>query len=78
MEFKLKNSEFFLAPKDIEHLTGRKRTGAQVRWLSAHGYNFDVNALGMVVVAIAEVNRKLVGGSSKTRATPRTEPNWDD
>jgi Domain of unknown function (DUF4224) len=77
MEFKFKNSEFFLAPEDIERLTGRKRYSAQIRWLSTHRYKFDVNGLGMPVVATAEVNRKLVGGSSKTRTTPKTEPNWD-
>jgi hypothetical protein len=77
MEFEFKNSTFFLVPEDIERLTGRRRYSAQIRWLSTHGYKFDVNGLGIPVVAIAEVSRKLVGGSSKGRATPKTEPNWD-
>lgn len=72
VELKFNNSEFFLTPEDIERLTGRKRYSAQARWLSDHGYKFAVNGLGMPIVATAEVNRKLVGGS--TRAA---EPNWD-
>jgi hypothetical protein len=33
-----------------------------VRWLRKHGWKFTVNALGEPVVAVAEFNRKLVGG----------------
>lgn len=68
------SSEFFLAPGDIERLAGRGRYSAQIRWHRSRGYKFDVNGLGMPVVAAEEVTRKLVGGSS--RPTPKTEPNW--
>lgn len=62
----------FLTPAELQTLTGRQRPSAQVRWLRDHGYRLTVNALGEPVVAIAEANRKLVGGT-KTHQ----EPNWD-
>ncbi len=65
----------FLSPEEVQRLTGKKRHSAQVRWLRDHGYRFDVNGLGEPVVAIAEVNRKLVGGAA---AREKAEPNWDE
>ncbi len=64
----------FLSVDEIERLTGKKRFGAQIRWLTAHGYCFAVNGLNQPVVAIAEANRMLVGG---TAVRKKTEPNWD-
>lgn len=61
----------FLAPSDLQKLTGRERSGAQQRWLKAHGWRFAVNALGEPVVAVAEANRHLVGGSRAPRG-----PDW--
>jgi hypothetical protein len=62
----------FLTAQEIQTLTGRRRYSAQVRWLREKGYKFDVNGLGEPVVAVAEVNRKLVGAQS----TRKQEPNW--
>lgn len=62
----------FLSADDLAALTGRVRRGAQVRWLRAHGWRHTVNALGLPVVAVAEVNRKLVGGTRVAQ-----EPDWE-
>jgi hypothetical protein len=62
----------FLTADEIHVLTGRVRPSAQVRWLRQHGYRHTVNALGSPVVAVAEANRKLVGGVRSAQ-----EPNWE-
>ena len=54
-------------------LTGWKRPSLQIQWLRQHGYKIDVNGLGQPIVAIAEANRKLVGGP----VSRQQEPNWD-
>lgn len=61
----------FLTPTDRETLTGYKRWSAQARWLRRHGWKFTVNALGEPVIAVAEFNRRMVGGRAVTQ-----EPNW--
>ena len=62
----------FLTSSELRSLTGRVRPSAQVRWLRQHGYRHTVNALGTPVVAVAEANRKLVGGG-KTSQEPNSE-----
>jgi hypothetical protein len=62
----------FLSAADLETLTGYQRPSAQVRWLRRHGWRFTVNALGQPVIALAEFNRRMVGGKSSSQ-----EPNWD-
>ena len=62
----------YLSKEEVERLTGKKRYSAQIRWLKDHGYKFAVNGLNMPVVAVAESNRKLVGGASERRR----EPDW--
>lgn len=57
----------FLTPTEVRTLTGRVQHSAQVRWLRRAGFRFTVNALGDPVVAIAEANRKLVGGGRTGR-----------
>lgn len=61
----------FLTPAELVALTGYKRQSAQVRWLRRHGWRLTVNALGEPKVAVAEFNRRMVGGRSVTQ-----EPNW--
>lgn len=63
----------FLTPQEIERLTGRKRASAQIRWLKDHSYRFTVNGLQQPVVAVAEANRKLVGGTAARQEEPRWE-----
>jgi hypothetical protein len=62
----------FLTGNEIRTLTGKIRHSAQVRWLREHGYKVEVNGLGVPVVAVAEVNRKMVGAQS----IRKQEPNW--
>lgn len=62
----------FLTVSDLRTLTGYVRCSAQVRWLRRHGYRFTVNALGTPVVAVAEFNRRMVGGRSAQQ-----EPNFE-
>jgi hypothetical protein len=62
----------FLTSAEIERLTGMKRHSAQIRWLRKRGYKIDVNGLGEPILAIAEYNRKAVGGSHSRHE----EPNW--
>jgi hypothetical protein len=62
-----------LAPSQIEAITGYVRHSAQIRFLRRHGWRFTVNALGEPVVAVAEFNRKQVGGT----AARQQEPNFE-
>jgi hypothetical protein len=62
----------YLSKDEVERLTGKKRYSAQIQWLKDKGYKFAVNGLNMPIVAVAESNRKLVGGAAATRQ----EPNW--
>lgn len=64
----------FMSIEEIERLTGKKRPSAQIRWLTGKGYKFDVNGLNQPIVAVAELNRKLVGG---TAVRQPHEPNWE-
>jgi hypothetical protein len=48
------------------------RPSAQIRWLRRNGYRLNVNASGAPVVAVAEANRKLVGGYKVAQ-----QPNWE-
>jgi Domain of unknown function (DUF4224) len=63
----------FLSINEIERLTGMKRHSAQIAWLRSKGYRFTVNGLNQPIVAVAETNRKLVGGT----AARQEEPNWE-
>jgi hypothetical protein len=65
----------FLAEADVQNLTGRMRPSAQIEWLRRSGWRFAINALGKPVVALAEFNRRMVGGVQRTVA--QQEPNWD-
>jgi hypothetical protein len=65
----------FLAETDVQSLTGYRRPSAQIRWLRQHGWRFAVNALGKPAVALAEFNRRMVGGVQRTLATQ--EPDWN-
>jgi hypothetical protein len=62
----------FLTATELKSLTGYIRPSAQVRWLRRHGYKFTMNGLGEPVVAVAEMNRHLVGGRAA-----RQEPNFE-
>lgn len=58
----------FLTSQELQRLTGRIQGAAQIRWLRREGYRLTVDANGYPVVAIAELNRKMVGGIRTRRA----------
>jgi hypothetical protein len=64
----------FLAEPDVRNLTGYARPSAQVEWLRRNGWRFAINALGKPVIALAEFNRRMVGGVHRTLATQ--DPDW--
>ena len=60
----------FLGRQEMAALTGLVRPSAQARWLRRQGYRFEVNALGVPVVAVSEVERRLTGRASVRVAKP--------
>jgi hypothetical protein len=58
---------------DIKTLTGYSRASAQARWLRRNGWKFTVNAVGDPIVALAEFNRRMVGG----KVAQQQEPNYE-
>ena len=59
----------FLSPDDLARLTGLQRPSAQLRWLAAHGWKFEVDRFGRPVVLRAEAERRMLGGP--VRQEPR-------
>ena len=64
----------FVDRDNLKVLTGYTFHSAQARWLRKNGWRYTVNALGHPLVAMAELNRRLVGGTVSTEF----QPNWDD
>jgi hypothetical protein len=64
----------FLTSQEVQRLTGYFRPSAQIRWLRRNGWRFSVNGLKEPVVAVAESERKLVGGEKTTK---QHEPNFE-
>jgi hypothetical protein len=61
----------FLTAIDLRELTGYQKPALQRRWLTEHGYKFDVRADGRAVVLLAAIEQKLAG-----RRTSGGEPDW--
>lgn len=57
----------FLSPPEIELLTDRKQPAAQIRWLEAHGWRFEVGASGRPKVLRAEAERHMLSGQPGAR-----------
>ena len=57
---------------EICRLTGYVRPSAQRRWLQQHGWRFTVDGMGRPQIAVAEFNRRMVGGRSAMQ-----EPDWE-
>lgn len=51
----------FLSQNELASLTGRCRPSAQIRWLRAQGWPFEINALGRPVVLQAVAVARLGG-----------------
>lgn len=67
-----RGGDVFLSADELQRLTGYCRPSAQARWLRRHGYKLTMNGLGEPVVAVAEMNRHLVGGRAA-----RQEPDFE-
>ncbi len=52
----------FLAPKEVEEITGRRQHKRQIEWLVARGWKHEVSAGGRPIVLRAEMERKMLGG----------------
>lgn len=50
-----------LTPKELHDLTGYARRSAQLRWLTDHGWKFEVDRYGVPKVLRAEMERKMLG-----------------
>lgn len=61
----------FLTDEQIVELTGYTQQSAQIRWLARNGFRFEVNKMHRPKVAVAEVERKMVG-----RPAPR-QPDFE-
>lgn len=67
-------SSLFLAPSELQELTGYKYAKSQKQWLKNRGWRFEEDAAGRPKVLRAHLESKM-GGS--TRRTAQTEPNFD-
>lgn len=55
----------FLTPEEVAELTGYKRYGAQIRWLTAHKYGFAVGGDGHPKVLRQVVIGRMGGVQSR-------------
>lgn len=55
----------FLAPAELEDLTGYKVPAYQARWLEERGWRFVRNAAGRVMVSRAHAEAMLGGAAAK-------------
>lgn len=53
-----------LSREELAALTGRTQPAAQIRWLSAHGWVYDVGSDGLPKVARAYFERRMVFGTT--------------
>ena len=51
-----------LSDSELKDLTGLKQKAAQIRWLVARRWRFEVSSTGRARVAVAEFNRRMVSG----------------
>lgn len=62
----------FLTDTDVENLTGYKRPADQRRWLSDHGWIFEISRTGRPRVLADYVKNKMSGVDSKRAPVLRT------
>lgn len=64
----------FLTKAELKEFTGNSYAKHQARYLSSHGYPFEINAKGEVKVLTSVIQQKL--GCSTIRSI-RKEPNFE-
>jgi hypothetical protein len=62
-------ANLFLFQDDLINLTGYKRPSDQRRWLTQHGWNFEVSATGKNIVLLDEAHAHLLSTKPRGRAT---------
>lgn len=63
-------SPLFLAPEEVETLTGFKAPGRQIRWLSGKGWRFEQSGSGRPIVARKYAEKMLGCGGENDRPMP--------
>lgn len=61
----------FLTREELRDLTDYKRPSDQIRWLTEHGYRFDVGASGRPKVLRSFVGNRLENGKKPRTKSPR-------
>lgn len=64
----------FLTVDELRELTGYKYSSTQIRWLSDHGWQFEVSGIGRPIVGRAYARQKLGFVVSATEKPHRPEP----
>lgn len=63
-------TDFLMTESEVEEITGYKSKARQCKWLTNHGWTFDVSGTGRVIISRAYANQKLgfvcQTGSQKT------------
>lgn len=65
----------FLTKEQLAELTGRKRVSCQRKWLKDHGWRFEENAIGRIIVLSAYVESMM--GCGQPQQTESYRPNFD-
>lgn len=65
----------FLAPEEMEFLTGYKLPTHQTKWLSVKGWRFELNANRRPIVARKYAEKMLGCGGEEQQMVPR--PNFN-
>ncbi|MGH8631519.1 MAG: DUF4224 domain-containing protein [Burkholderiales bacterium] len=55
----------FITPDQLAEVTDRVQHAAQIRWLQAHNWKFEISATGRPRVLVAEMERHMLGGGQK-------------
>ena len=64
----------FLTQEEVIELTGRKRIGAQLDWLTKIGWIFQTNAAGRPIISREYARAKL--GGNKPEPVVKAGPNF--
>ena len=61
----------FLTDTDLQSLTGYKRPAEQRRWLTSHGWAFEIRADGKNRVLIEEAHAKMLTRQNGNKWNPK-------
>lgn len=55
----------FVTPEQLAEITDLVQHAAQIRWLTARGWKFEVSSTGRPRVLVAEMERHMLGAKQK-------------